>query len=99
MKLRYSPVKYNEHSPACVGHKPDTEIIYVDENSISIDNEVYGFDPGMVAWPKVAQDTDGVILSASRDTSGELSLCVRRFYSSSCGTWDTGEYGVFNAGP
>ena len=91
MYLKHSPVKYNEHSPACVGHKPDTEIVVQDENTLLVDGEVYEFDPLDVAWPTISADTDGVILEAHRE-AGILHVTVRRFYSSSCGQWDDGQY-------
>ena len=91
MILRYSPVKYNEHSPACAGHLPDTIITVMDDNALNIDGEVYEFDPLDVAWPTIAQDTEGVILEAHRE-AGILYVTVRRFYTSGCGSWDTGLY-------
>ena len=91
MKLRYSPVKYNAYSPACAGHLPDTVITVMDDNALNIDGEVYEFDPADVAWPTISADTDGVILEAHRE-AGILHVTVRRFYSSSCGQWDDGQY-------
>jgi hypothetical protein len=97
MKIKYSPVLYNPYSPACSGLPPETQILYIDENTISVDGEIYSFDIS-VSWPSVSQDTNGVILEAHRE-SGELFVTVRRFYTGSCGAWDTGAYGDFNAGP
>ena len=91
MYLKYSPMKYNEHSPACSGSKSDTEIAVQDENTLIVDGEVYEFDPLDVAWPTISADTDGVILEAHRE-AGILHVTVRRFYSSSCGQWDDGQY-------
>ena len=91
MYLKHSPVKYNEHSPACVGHKPDTEIVVQDENTLLVDGEVYEFDPLDVAWPTIAEDSGAVILEAHRE-AGILFVTVRRFYSSSCAQWDDGQY-------
>ena len=91
MRIKYSPVKYNEHSPACVGHKPDTEIVVQDENTLLVDGEVYEFDPLDVAWPTIAEDSGAVILEAHRE-AGILFVTVRRFYSSSCAQWDDGQY-------
>ena len=91
MKLEYSPVKYNEHSPACTGHLPDTVITVMDDNALNIDGEVYEFDPSDVAWPTISTDTDGVILEAHRE-AGILYATVRRFYTSGCGSWDDGLY-------
>ena len=81
MNLKYSPCK----------HDRDTLITVMDDNSLSIDGEVYEFDPMDVAWPTIAQDTNGVILEAHRE-GGELFCTVRRFYSGGCGDWDTGDY-------
>ena len=91
MKIKYGPVKFNEYSPACVGKSPDTLITPLDDNALSIDGEVYSFDPLDVAWPTINQDTQGVILEAHRE-AGILHVTVRRFYSSSCGQWDSGAY-------
>lgn len=82
MKILYSP---------CQSFGPETQILYTDENSISIDGEVYAFDPTHVAWPTISGDTSGIILAASRDSGGEIHLTVRRFYQSDCGAWDRGE--------
>jgi hypothetical protein len=90
MYLKYSPVKYNEHSPACAGHKADTEIAVQDENTILVDGEVYEFDPLDVAWPTISEDTGGVILEAHRE-DGMLFVTVRRFYTLSCAEWDDGQ--------
>jgi hypothetical protein len=87
MKIKYSPCQSST--------LPETQIKYVDENTINIDGEDYSFDPTHVSWPTIAQDTDGVILSAVRDR--ELHLTVRRFYQSNCSAWDTGKEGDFNA--
>ena len=88
MRIKYSPVMFNAHSPACVNINPNTEIRYVSENAINIDGEDYEFDPLDVQWPTISQDTEGVILEAHRDT--ELHLVVRRFYQSNCSEWDSG---------
>lgn len=70
MKLKSSPCQRDGY---------ETKIEYVDENTIRIDGEEYSFDPTHVAWPTIAQDTNGVILqSAYRDT--ELHLSVRMIY-------------------
>jgi hypothetical protein len=87
MKLKYSPCQSSTLS--------ETQIKYVDENTVNVDGEDYSFDPQNVSWPTIAQDTNGVILSAYRDT--ELHLTVRRFYVSGHEAWDTGVEGDFNA--
>jgi hypothetical protein len=81
MKIRYSPCKYD-----C-----DTTITVMDDNALNIDGKVYEFDPLDVAWPTIAQDTEGVILEAHRE-GGELYVTVRRFYSGSCSEWDDCQY-------
>jgi hypothetical protein len=91
MKLRYSPVKYNAHSPACAGHLSDTVITVMDDNALNIDGEVYEFDPLDVAWPTISADTDGVILEAHRE-GGELYVTVRRFYTSDWQSWYSEDY-------
>lgn len=85
MKIRWSPCQ-----SSTLG---ETIVKYVDENTINIDGEDYSFDPSHVSWPTIAQDTNGVILSAYRDT--ELHLTVRRFYQSNCSAWDTGKEAPF----
>jgi hypothetical protein len=91
MNLKYSPVKYNEQSPACIGHKPDTEITVKDDNTLLIDGEFYEFDPSDVAWPTISEDTGGIIIEAHRE-DGMLFVTVRRFYTLSCAEWDDGQY-------
>jgi hypothetical protein len=92
MKLKYSPVMYNEHSPACVGYLSDTIIKYIDENTILVDGQTYEFDLGTVIWDAVSAQTDGVILDAKR-VGGELWLTVRRYYTDIVRPdWDTGDY-------
>ena len=83
-----------KHSP-CQRDGYDTQIEYVDENTINIDGEDYSFDPQHVSWPNVSQDTNGFIIEAHRE-SGELFVTVRRFYKSGHEAWDTGAYGAFN---
>jgi hypothetical protein len=68
MKLKYSPCQSSTLS--------ETQIKYVDENTVNVDGEDYSFDSQHVSWP------------AYRDT--ELHLVVRRFYQSNCSEWDTG---------
>ena len=89
MKIKYSPVKWNEY--AKINSLPDTEIKFIDENSIMIDGETYEFDEG-IQFPDITQQTNSVILDAYRDAGGELFLTVRRFYTESCKEWDTGGY-------
>ena len=84
--IKYSPCQRDGY---------ETQIKYVDENTINIDGEDYSFAPQNVSWPTIAQDTNGVILSAYRDT--ELHLTVRRFYVSGHEAWDTGVEEDFNA--
>ena len=91
MKLKYSPVKYNEHSPACVGRLSDTISIVMDDNSLNIDFELYEFDSSDVAWPTISADTDGVILEAHRE-GGELYVTVRRFYTIDWQSWYSEDY-------
>jgi hypothetical protein len=87
MRLKYSPCK----------HDRDTLITVMDDNALNIDGEVYEFDPLDVAWPTIAQDTDGVILEAHRD-SRELYVTVRRFYSGNCSAWDDVKYHTLSPG-
>lgn len=89
MKIKYSPIKWNEYSG--IEALPDTEIIPVDENSISVDGELYEFNPADVEWPDISTQTGGVIIEAIR-IDGELYLVVRRFYTRFCHSWDTGDY-------
>ena len=81
MKLKYSP---------CFS-TIDTQFRYINENEIEIDGKTYSFDPACVSWPTIAQDTDGAILSATRDSNGELHLTVRRFYTGDCSGWGDGK--------
>ena len=79
---------FNAYSPACMNINPNTEIKYVNENTINVDGLDYEFDSNSIQFPNINVDTQGVIISAIRDT--ELHLTVRRFYSNDCSTWDTG---------
>ena len=83
MRIKYSPVKSDTE---------DTNIRYVDENTILIDGEEYQFDVNSVIWPTIRNDTNGKILDAFVDDNGELCITVRRFYTGSCSDWDTGDY-------
>ena len=97
MQIKYSPVMFNAYSPACMNINPNTEIKYVDENTINVDGLDYEFDSNSIQFPNINVDTLGVIISAIRDT--ELHLTVRRFYSNDCSTWDTGMESDFVAIP
>lgn len=89
MKIKYSPVKWNEY--AKIEASPDTEIIPVDEDSVRIDSELYEFDPLSVEWTKIREQTRNFITEAHRE-NGELYLTIRRFYTRTCQPWDTGDY-------
>jgi len=93
MKIKYSPCKWNQNAAASLltGTLPDTEIRFIDENTITIDGEPQEFPPCLVAFPGIAEASQGRILEAHRD-SGELFLTVRRFYTGLCSSWDTGDY-------
>ena len=78
MRLKYSP---------CFS-TINTRFRYIDENTIEIYSEPYAFSPACVSWLTIAQDTNGAILSASKDSGGELHLTVRRFYTGDCSEWD-----------
>jgi len=88
MKIKYSPVKWNEH--ARIEAEPNTQINYIDENTIKIDGELYEFDNESITFPEIHSQTNGIILEAHR-TDEELFIIVRRFYTDSC-PWDTGDY-------
>jgi len=90
MKIKYSPVKWNEY--AKINAEPETRIKILDENTIEIDGKEYEFDTESVVWDDIFTQTDGVILDARRDNSGELYITVRRFYTNDCASWDTGNY-------
>lgn len=95
MRIKYSPIKWNEY--AQLPGNPDTQIEYVDENTLRIDEDEYVFDPESVEWPDIAEQTKGMILEAKRDEKGELWLVVRRFYTQLAWLdWDTGEYHEVN---
>jgi len=81
MKIRYSPCHANK----------DTLIEATGANTLRIDGVDYEFDHESVTWPKISEQTEGVILDAHRE-AGELFCTVRRFYSGSCSGWDTGAH-------
>jgi len=83
MRIKYSP---------CHSDK-DTRIVYINENTIQIDDEIYEFDPDSVEWPDITEQTEFRILEAKRDEKGELWLVVRRYYSQlTWPEWDIGDY-------
>ena len=86
MKIKYSPINSDVNS----------KIVFIDDNVLSIDNELYEFDADSVIYPDLCEITNGVILDAYRDETGELYVTVRRFYTNSCEEWDTGEYHEIN---
>lgn len=94
MKIKYSPISWNPY--ANIDALPDSEIVFVNQNSLSVDGELYEFDPLDVTWPDIREQTDGVILEAHRDAYGTLYITVRRFYTDSCLAWDTGDYHEIN---
>lgn len=83
MNLHYSPCQ-------CDGR--DTVIAAIDDNSFTIDGELHEFDPNSVSWPKIAEESQGAIIEAHRDSNNILFLTIRRLYSNSCTDWDDGLY-------
>lgn len=96
MKIKYSPCLYNIYSKSKAF--PNTEIRIIDKNTIVIDEEMYEFDKDSVEWQNITNQTNGVILEASRDDVGELWLTIRRFYTGDCSEWDNGEYHEMEVG-
>jgi len=93
VKLLYSPCKWNPYaassfSPAT---ESDTEIKVLSDDILQIDGQEYEFSPDDVQWPKISEQTGGVILEAHRE-DGELYVTVRRFYTQECASWDTAQY-------
>jgi len=86
MRIKYSPQKA-EH---------DTVIKIIDENTISINGEEYGFDSESIEWPSIAIDTNYKILEAHRENE-ELYLTVLRQYSQSWQEWYSENYQEFKA--
>lgn len=98
MKIKYSPMKWNPYAKNRFAEyiKENTEIEIVNENTIRIDGIEYSFDNASITWPDVYEQTNGSILEAHRDETGELYLTVRRSYTDNCSEWDTGDYHDFN---
>lgn len=94
MKIKYSPIKWNEY--ANIEAQPDTMIEFIDQNTITVDGQLYEFDNDSIVWPDIYEQTNGVITEARRDETGELYLTVRRFYTHQCIEWDTGDYHEIN---
>jgi hypothetical protein len=93
MKIKYSPCKW---TPYAAHHfspttKPDTIIKVLGPDTIQIDGELYEFSPLDVQWPKINEQTNGVIQEARRE-NGELFVTIRRFYTQSCSGWDTAQF-------
>jgi hypothetical protein len=93
MKIKYSPCKWNPYAAHNFAPttQPDTEIKVLSDDILQIDGEPYEFSPLDVQWPKISEQTSGVILEAHRE-DGELYVTVRRFYTQSCSGWDSGDY-------
>ena len=93
MRIKYAPVQWNPYAAHNfpVGTLPDSEIVVIDENTLSIDGEPHAFDPGSVIFPTIAEDSGCLIMEAHRE-AGVLCVTVRRFYTASCAEWDTGDY-------
>ena len=91
MKVKYNPCKWNPYSKDLKG-LPDTEIKYINVNSIEIDGDLYEFDKESIIFRELYLITDGLIMEAYRDDQDELCITVRRFYTESCSGWDDGEY-------
>lgn len=94
MRIKYSPLKYNEY--ADTEAQPDTIISIINDNAIKVDDELYEFDFASIKFPDICALTEGVILEAYRDDSDELYITVRRSYTGDCTAWDTGEYHEIN---
>jgi hypothetical protein len=82
MKIKYSPTKSNF----------DTIVETLPPDTVKIDGEEYTFDADSVSWPDIFEQTNGKIIEAHRDESGEMYLTIHRFYKDSCIEWDTGDY-------
>lgn len=95
MKIKYSPCKWNNNARSNFKDsvQPETQIKYINENTLMIDNELYEFDELSIEYPNIHELTDGYILEAHRNNENELYLTVRRFYLESC-IWDTGDYQI-----
>ena len=82
MKIKYSPCNHNI----------DTIIEILDDNSITVDGDLFEFEIDSISFDEVNSQTNGIILNAYRDSENELYVEVRRFYKDTCVEWDTGEY-------
>jgi len=90
--------KENREFKTVTGYFENTEITVIDENSLSVDGEVFEFSDTDVEWPDMYKQSGGVFFEAHRE-SGELYLTVRRFTEGifidsimKKEEWDTGEY-------
>ena len=89
MYIKYIPVKYNEYTGESI--RRNTIIKCIDENTVSIDGELFEFDEASVAWDNISGITGGRIVDAKR-VDGVLYLTVIRCYTGNCSSWDTGDY-------
>lgn len=91
MKIKYSPVKWNSYAKHAEGVLADTVITYKNATTVTVDGTDYEFPTEYVTFPKVREDTKGVIRLAFRK-DGTLYLTIRRYYTKTCKDWDTGDY-------
>lgn len=93
MKLKYSPVKWNEFAKHNLPPwtQPDTQVRVLSETMLELDGRCYEFDTNSINFEGLIESTNGEILEAFRQ-DGELYVTIRRFYTQGCSEWDTGEY-------
>lgn len=83
MKIKYQPIAWCAAGKKSLPDytQPETEIKVIDENTISVDSQLYEFNPTDIVWNGVElrQATNGLILEAYRELD-VLYLTIRRFY-------------------
>ena len=92
MHIKYSPCNSNKDTVITIKSLIAPEVINIDGR------EIGPFDADGVQWPDIAKETDGAVLEAHRDSSGDLYLTIQRQYTGSCLQWDDCEYHEYKAG-
>jgi hypothetical protein len=80
MKIKYSP---------CLT-TPETQVKFIDEWTIEIDDERFEFSPELVEYPDVSEQTAGKVQHAEVK-DGELYLTVRFNYQDKA-VWENPDY-------
>jgi hypothetical protein len=80
MKIKYSPCYTT----------PETQVKYINDFTLEIDNELYEFSPEEIDYPDVNKQTNGIIQHAEVKDN-ELFLTIRFNYQNKA-IWENPDY-------